>query len=140
MNKRGFTMAELIAVLFITGLVMVMLGAANGLLIQDKEQVDDMYEGTSTFDYLTRSLIEDIKSSNGTFQVESDIFRAYRSDGTYSEIRFDLGVIYRNGEKICEADSINFTDLGNAIQVDARFDIMPDMHLTLFKPQPGYDG
>lgn len=140
MNKRGFSMIELVATLAVFALVMLLLGMANRFLVQDKQLVDDMYEGTSTYDYIVRSLIEDIKSSDGTFQVESDIFRAYRADGTYNEIRYDLGVVYRNGEKVCDAKSVVFSDVGNAIQVDMKFDIMPELHLTLYKPQPGFDG
>lgn len=140
MNKRGFSMIELVATLAVFALVMLLLGMANQFLIQDKQMSDDMYESTSTYDYIVRALVEDIKSSDGTFQVESDIFRAYRTDGTYNEIRYNLGSVYRNGEKVCDAEYVLFQDVGNAIQVDMRFDIMPELHLTLYKPQPGFDG
>ena len=139
-NKRGFTLMEMMASLIVIGIGMMLLGHANNLLMRNKVAVDKMYETTSTYDYLIHSLVKDIKSSDGTFQVETNTFRAYRYDGTYNEIRFDLGVIYRNGEKICDADNVVFTQIGGAIQVDMTFEDMPDVHLSLYGPQPGFDG
>ncbi len=135
MNKKGFTLVELVAVMIITSLVMLMLGTANSILVKDKIKVDAMYEGTSTFHYLARTLIEDIKSSNGKFRVTDTSIRVYRSDGSHNDIHFDSEAIYRDGKRICEADSVHFHDSGKAIQFDARFDTMPEMHLVISKPQ-----
>lgn len=139
-NKRGFTMIELVAGMVVMALSLAMLAYANQMLMQNKRSVDDMYENTTTFDYITLALLQDVKSSTGTFQVEPNVLRLYKPDGTYNEFRFDLGMLYRNSEKICDATTCDFKDLGNAVEVTMTFESMPDFNLTLYKPQQGYDG
>lgn len=139
-NKKGFTLVELVAGMVVMTLSLALLAYANQMLIQNKRSVDSMYENTTTFDYITLSLLQDIRSSTGTFQVEPNVLRLYRPDGTYNEFRFDKGIMYRNKEKICDATTCSFQDLGNSVEVKITFDEMPDFLLTLYKPQQGYSG
>lgn len=140
MNKQGFTLVETAASLVVTGFVFIILIYTNQLLASNKQMVDKMYENTSTFDYITLALLQDVKSSTGSFQVESDRLRLYKSDGTYNEFKFDLGTLYRNNDKICKAKSVDFIDNGNAFEFVMLFEDMPAFELTIYKPQQGYDG
>lgn len=139
-NKKGFTLIELVAGMIVMALSLAMLAYANQMLMQNKRSVDSMYENTTTFDYITLALLQDVKSSTGTFQVEPNVLRLYKPGGTYNEFRFDTGMLYRNSEKICDATTCSFMDLGNAVDIKMTFEDMPDFILTLYKPQQGYDG
>lgn len=140
MNKKGFSLIEIVMVMAVFSIIMLMLGTANSMLLNDKRMMDKLYQTADTYDYLVLTLTQQIKGADGTFQVENNGFRIYKKDGTYSEISFMSGGIYVNKELISHAKTCVFNDLGSMIQIDAQFEDMPDLHLVISKPQYGFDG
>ncbi len=132
-------MVELVASMLLFAGVMLMLGYANSIFVRTQTSIVIARENSSTFDYIERTLLAEIKSAESNFEVEAGKLRIYNNNGTYKLFEVRAGQLYLDTNKICDVSRGTFADGGNFIKIDLVFTDTSSMHLEVYKPQLGFE-
>lgn len=135
-NKgKGFSLVELVISLALLGAFMTIIGQANSIFVGSLQSVKSLIDNSGIHSYALSTIISEVKSSNGTFEVETDSLRIYHSDGTYKVIEEKYKSLYIDSERVAPVVQCKFTDEGNSIRAQIIFKDYPKIDVTVYKPK-----